>query len=119
MLARGVDAVVQCGDTLVMLLDMPTARRGDSLDGFAAAAALRSLPHLLSWSAEAPPPPPALRDPGMSATHEPVVGDDTWETHLAACRGIATTIRLPARPDWLWGRQDGTSPWYRSLELVR
>ena len=46
-------------------------------------------------------------------------GDDIWETHLAACRGIATTIRLPAKPDWLWGRQEGVSPWYPSLELVR
>jgi hypothetical protein len=44
MLARGIEAVVQCGKTLAGLLDMPTVRRGDSLDGFAAAAALRSLP---------------------------------------------------------------------------
>lgn len=119
LLARGVDAVVQCGPTLAALLDAPVARRGDPLDGFVAAAALRSLPYLLGWNADALPPPVALRDADAAAAQDPVVGDDTWETHLAACRGIATTIRLPAKPDWLWGRQDGVSPWYRSLELVR
>jgi tetratricopeptide (TPR) repeat protein len=119
MLARGVDAVVQCGETLGAWLAGPTIRRDESIAGFAAAAALRSLPYLLSWSAEAPPPPPGLRDSEAGVPHDPVVGNDTWEAHLAACRGIATTIRLPAKPDWLWGRQDGPSPWYRSLELVR
>jgi len=119
MLARGVEAVVQCGEVLAGWLAGPTARRGESLAGFSAAAPLRSLPHLLGWSADAPPPPPALQDRDTGAPRDPVVGDDNWETHLAACRGIATTIRLPAKPDWLWGRQNGASPWYRSLELVR
>ncbi len=118
MLARGVDAVIQCGEILAGWLAGPTVRRDDPLTGFAAAAPLRSLPYLLGWSADAPPPPPALRDPGAGAAHDPVVGDDTWETHLAACRGIATTIRLPGTPDWLWGRQEGASPWYRSLTLL-
>jgi Flp pilus assembly protein TadD len=118
MLARGVEAVVQCGETLAALLDGPTIRRGDPLDGFAAAAALRSLPHLLGWSPGAPPPPPALRHPDPGSPDDPVTGDDTWEIHLAACRGIPTKIRLPAKADWLWSRKDGPSPWYRSLELV-
>jgi hypothetical protein len=39
--------------------------------------------------------------------------------HLAARQGIPTTIRLPAKADWLWGRQAGPSPWYAALELVR
>ena len=34
MLARGVEAVVQCGETLADWLDGPTIRRGDPLDGF-------------------------------------------------------------------------------------
>ena len=119
MLARGVEAVVQCGETLAAWLDGPTIRRGAPLDGFTAAAALRSLPYLLNWSPDAPPPPPALQDRDAGAARDPVAGDDTWETHLAAARGLATTIRLPANPDWLWGRGQGRSPWYRSLELVR
>ena len=45
MLARGVDAVVQCAPSLAEWLDMPTILRGASLDGFAAAAPLRSLPY--------------------------------------------------------------------------
>ncbi len=57
MLARGVDAVVQCAPSLAEWFDMPTIRRGDSLDGFAAAAPLRSLPHLLGWTLESLPPP--------------------------------------------------------------
>jgi tetratricopeptide (TPR) repeat protein len=119
MLARGVEAVVQCGETLAGWLAGPTLRRGEPLEGFSAAAPLRSLPYLLNWNPDSPPPPPLLQERDVAASHEPVVGEDSWESHLAACRGIATTIRLPPKPDWLWGRQDGKSPWYPSLELVR
>jgi tetratricopeptide (TPR) repeat protein len=116
MLARGVEAVVQCGETLAAWLDGPTARRGDPIDGFAAAAPLRSLPYLLSWNPDAPPPPPLLR--AQAAPQERIIGDDTWESHLAACRGAATTIRLAAKADWLWGtRLSGPSPWYAALQL--
>jgi tetratricopeptide (TPR) repeat protein len=116
MLARGVEAVVQCGETLAAWLDR-TIRRGDSLQGFTAAAPLRSLPYLLNWSPDAPPPAPPLSRP--SDSQDPVSGDDTWRMHLAARQGIATTIRLPAQADWLWGRQAGPSPWYAALELLR
>jgi Flp pilus assembly protein TadD len=118
MLARGVEAVVQCGETLAACLDGPTIRRGDSLDGFIAAAPLRSLPYLLNWSPDAPPPPPPLRP--YVGSQDPVIGDDTWQTHLAACQGIPTTIRLALNADWLWGTQrSGPSPWYPALEIVR
>jgi tetratricopeptide (TPR) repeat protein len=115
MLARGVEAVVQCGPTLAGLLSNLTIARGDSLAGFAAAAPLRSLPYLLNWSPGAPPAPPMVSQADGAISAEPVIGGDTWETHLAACRGLPTTIRLPARRDWLWGREDGPSPWYPSL----
>ena len=116
MLARGVEAVVQCGETLAAWLDGPTIRRGASLDGFSAAAPLRSLPYLLNWTPESPPAAPPLRRPGES--RGPVVGEDTWHSHLAARQGIATTIRLPAKADWLWGtRRSGPSPWYAALVL--
>jgi Flp pilus assembly protein TadD len=117
MLARGVEAVVQCGETLAEWLDGPTVRRGESLDGFSAAAPLRSLPYLLNWSPDSPPTASPLRK--QSGSREPVVGEDTWQMHLAARQGIATTIRLTAKADWLWGRQAGPSPWYAALELAR
>ena len=117
MLARGVEAVVQCGATLAEWLDGPTVRRGDSLDGFTAAAPLRSLPYLLNWSPDSLPPAPPLRR--QSESRDPVAGEDTWQMHLAARQGIATTIRLTAKADWLWGNRLGPSPWYPALELVR
>lgn len=116
MLARGVDAVVQCGATLAAWLDGPTIGRGEPLDGITAAAPLRSLPYLLDWSPEAPPPAPLLRQ--RSESQDRVIGDDTWQTHLAARQGLPTTIRLDANADWLWGpRRSGSSPWYAHLTL--
>ena len=47
-----------------------------------------------------------------------VIGDDVWQTHLAARQGLATTIKLRGNADWLWGpRRSGRSPWYSALEL--
>ncbi|MFN4015892.1 MAG: tetratricopeptide repeat protein [Reyranella sp.] len=144
MLARGVEAVVQCSATLAHWIDGPTARRGDTLDGFAAAAPLRSLPHLLNWTRDALPPAAKLRpEPqptsriGWFTTAEPpagfalvrtaeeipacrlVVGDDTWPTHAAAALAIPTVILVPDTADWLWGPNLGPSPWYPSAELLR
>ncbi len=65
MLARGVEATVQCSATLAGWVDGPTVRRGEPLDGFAAAAPLRSLPLLLNWTRDALPPP-ASCDAGPS-----------------------------------------------------
>jgi tetratricopeptide (TPR) repeat protein len=144
MLARGVDAVVQCAPSLAEWLDMPTIRRGDSLGDFAAAAPLRSLPHLLGWTLESLPPPGAMRleaerssrigwfarteppsgvaverDPGQAATCGLVVGNDLASTHLAARLGIPTLLLLGPSADWLWGPRTGASPWYRTLEVLR
>jgi tetratricopeptide (TPR) repeat protein len=143
MLARGVDATVQCSDKLAQWLDGPTIRRGVSLDGFAAAAPLRSLPHLLGWTLQALPPPGALRlkaqsstrlgwfartappeskdvvtDPADVATCGFVVGDDTATTQIAASLGIATLLLLPPSADWLWGPRRGPSPWYPNLDVI-
>ena len=54
MLARGVEAMVQCAPRLAKWLTMPTIERGAALDGFAAAAPLRSLPHLSGLDARFP-----------------------------------------------------------------
>ncbi|MBX9943251.1 MAG: tetratricopeptide repeat protein [Reyranella sp.] len=144
MLARGVAAVVQCAASLADWLAGPTLRRDAPLDGFAAAAPLRSLPHLLGWTLETLPPPAALRqraaptsrvgwfraatppdgleverDPGGIAACRLVVGDDAWPAHAAATLGVPTLIVLPAGTDWLWGPRTGASPWYPDLELLR
>jgi tetratricopeptide (TPR) repeat protein len=143
MLARGVEAVVQCTPKLAEKLDAPTIRRGDALDGFAAAAPLRSLPLLLGWTLESLPPPgkvrlkaePAPRIGWFACTEPPagvaverdqdriasyglVVGNDGVPTHLAARLGIPTILLLGPSADWLWGPQTGTSPWYPTLEVM-
>jgi tetratricopeptide (TPR) repeat protein len=144
MLARGIEATVQCSPRLAYWLDAPTIGRGEPLHNFAAAAPLRSLPHLLNWSPQALPPPIALRakrEPGsaigwFSASEPPaglaverdverlatcrlVVGDDACHTHLAAALGVPTVMLLPTDADWLWGKGLGTSAWYAALELMR
>jgi tetratricopeptide (TPR) repeat protein len=144
MLARGVEATIQCSPRLARWLEVPTIGRGEPLHDFAVAAPLRSLPHLLNWTPLNVPPPMALkakpqpssavgwftgspppaglaveRDPERVATCRLVVGDDTWPTHLAATLGLPTVMLLPATSDWLWGPKLGTSPWYQALELLR
>ena len=143
MLARGVEATVQCSAKLAGWLDAPTIGRGEVLQDFATAAPLRSLPYLLNWTAQALPPPIALRarpqpstavgwfsqsepPPGLAIERDPErlascklgVGDDVWPAHLAAALGVPTVMLLPAATDWLWGTGLGPSPWYAALELV-
>jgi tetratricopeptide (TPR) repeat protein len=143
MLARGIDATVQCSTKLAAWLDVPTIRRGEPLHDFAAAAPLRSLPYLLNWAPPALPPPVALRtrpeptsavgwfsqstppsdiaierDPERVASCRLVAGDDVWPTHLAAALGLPTVMLLPAAADWLWGPRTGISPWYANLEVL-
>ena len=143
MLARGVEAVVQCAPRLTKWLTMPTIERGASLDGFAAAAPLRSLPHLLGWTLDSLPPllvltrraEPSPRigwfaqaDPptGLDIERNPdeltrcrlVIGDDAWPTHLAGRLGIPTIILVPRIADWLWGPRFGPSPWYPAVEVL-
>ncbi|TAJ26716.1 MAG: tetratricopeptide repeat protein [Reyranella sp.] len=147
MLARGIDPAmtfaVQCAADLAPHLAVPTVRRGDPVPGFAAAAPLRSLPHLLGLTLETLPastavtalgktssrigwftrrePPAGLeieRDPVQAGACRLVVGDDLWPAHLAASLGIRTLILLPRTADWLWGPRLGTSPWYASVELL-
>ena len=144
LLARGVEATVQCSSKLAGWLDVPTIARGEPLHDFTAAASLRSLPYLLNWTPQDLPPPVAFRanvqpgsavgwfsqsappdglvierDPDRVGSCRLVVGDDAWPTHLAAVLGLPTIMLLPATADWLWGASLGKSPWYPALELVR
>jgi tetratricopeptide (TPR) repeat protein len=143
MLARGVDAAIQCSALLGDWFAGPTIRRGESLAGFAAAAPLRSLPHLLGWTLDSLPPPGTTqtkaetsarigwfarseppagvsveRDARRIATCGLVVGNDTTATHIAAHLGIPTLLLVGNSADWLWGPRSGPSPWYSSLELL-
>jgi len=144
MLARGVEATVQCSEKVAEWLEAPTIRRGDSLQGFVAAAPLRSLPRILGWSLRSLPPPQEVRlkaqsgdrvgwfartgppaglaierDPSRLAACKLAVGGDVPATHLAALMGIPTILLLEPTADWLWGPQSGPSPWYPSLEVLR
>lgn len=143
LLARCVEATVECSARIADALGMPTIRRGDGLDGFAAAAPLRSLPLLLNWTLQsvpavpAPPrrpaddvvgwfstaePPADLRierDPAMIRRCHRVVGDDNWMTCLAARLGIETRLLLAPAADWLWGPNSGPSPWFATLTVER
>ncbi len=142
-LDRGMEAVVECSAGIADFLGLPTIRRGAALDGFVAAAPLRSLPLLLDWTLQslpAPPAPPAFprgdvtgwfsaieppaglrveRDPAMVPRCQRVVGDDNWPTCLAARLGIETHLHLPSRADWLWGPGSGPSPWFATLTIER
>lgn len=146
MLMRGIDPAmtfaVQCAADLAPHLAVPTVRRSEAAPGFAAAVALRSLPHLLGWSLDSLPPPAEMKTlqvstrigwftrreppPGLEIERDPahagacrlVVGDDVWPAHLAASLGIPTLILLPRAADWLWGPRLGTSPWYAAVELL-
>lgn len=141
LLARGVEATVECSTRIAEALGMPTIRRGESLDGFAAAAPLRSLPLLLDWTLQSLPaapkisrrpaddvvgwfsaaePPAGLkveRDPAMIARCRRVVGSDNWMTCLAARLGIETRLQLSPSADWLWGPAGGPSPWFATLTV--
>ena len=48
-----------------------------------------------------------------------VISVDTGVAHLSAALGRPTTILLPFRPDWRWGYQKSTTPWYTSAQLLR
>jgi tetratricopeptide (TPR) repeat protein len=44
---------------------------------------------------------------------------DTAAAHLAGALGVKTFLLLPYCPDWRWGTQGTTTPWYPSLTLLR
>lgn len=48
-----------------------------------------------------------------------VVSVDTVHCHLAGSLGLRTIVPLSAVPDWRWGTQGESTPWYPTLTLLR
>jgi hypothetical protein len=48
-----------------------------------------------------------------------VVSVDTVHCHIAGSLGLRTLVPLSAVPDWRWGMEGETSPWYPSMRLFR
>lgn len=48
-----------------------------------------------------------------------VISVDTATLHLAGALGVKCWALIPFSPDWRWGTDANSSPWYNSVELFR
>jgi len=48
-----------------------------------------------------------------------IISSDTVVPHLAGALGLPVWLLVPAWPNWRWGTQGESSPWYPSLKLFR
>ena len=48
-----------------------------------------------------------------------IVTSDTAIAHLAGALGVPVQIMLGKVPDWRWGMESASTPWYQSMTLVR
>jgi ADP-heptose:LPS heptosyltransferase len=48
-----------------------------------------------------------------------LISVDTLAAHCAGAMGHPVRVALPATPEWRWGRDATTTPWYASATLFR
>ncbi|CAN7498706.1 tetratricopeptide repeat protein [Phenylobacterium sp. LjRoot225] len=48
-----------------------------------------------------------------------VVSVDTSVAHLAGAIGRPTSLLLPTEPDWRWGLNAASTPWYEGMQIYR
>ena len=48
-----------------------------------------------------------------------ILSSDSVVAHLAGALGLPVWLLIPYRPDWRWGYQGQTTPWYGSMTLFR
>jgi hypothetical protein len=56
---------------------------------------------------------------GVLANVDLLICVDTAVAHLCGALGRPAWLLLPYAPDWRWGLQGDSSPWYASIRLVR
>lgn len=60
-----------------------------------------------------------LRSAEIIATLDLVISVDSAPAHLAGSLGVPVWTLLPFEPDWRWGLQGDTTPWYPNMRLYR
>ena len=48
-----------------------------------------------------------------------VITSDTAVAHLAGALAVPVWVALSYAPEWRWGREAETSPWYPTMRLFR
>lgn len=62
---------------------------------------------------------PFVETAAMMANLDLVITSDTAFAHLAGALGRPTWVALKHVPDWRWGLEDDTTPWYPTARLFR
>jgi len=62
---------------------------------------------------------PFAETAAMMANLDLIIAQDTAIAHLAGAIGRPTWVALKQVPDWRWGLEGGTTPWYPTWRLFR